>query len=75
MKESQNIIVQSSNNGISRIILNEPSTYNALSLDTLKPSMQDKINGGFNKSWEKAIEINDIAHKGYKILKKSQRDP
>ena len=28
----------------------------SISLDTLKPNMQDKINGGFNKSWEKAIE-------------------
>jgi len=28
----------------------------SISLDTLQPSMQDKINGGFNKSWEKAIE-------------------
>ncbi len=36
MKESSKIIVQSSNNGISRIKLNEPSTYNALSLNTLK---------------------------------------
>ena len=36
MKESSNITVQSSNNGISRIKLNEPSTYNALSLNTLK---------------------------------------
>ena len=36
MKESSNIIVKSSNNGISRIKLNEPSTYNALSLNTLK---------------------------------------
>ena len=36
MKESSNIIVQSSNTGISRIKLNEPSTYNALSLNTLK---------------------------------------
>ena len=36
MKKSSNIIVQSSNNGISRIKLNEPSTYNALSLNTLK---------------------------------------
>ena len=36
MKKSSNIIVQSSNNGISRIQLNEPSTYNALSLNTLK---------------------------------------
>ena len=36
MKELSNIIVQTSNNGISRIKLNEPSTYNALSLNTLK---------------------------------------
>ena len=36
MKESSNIIVQPSNNGISRIKLNEPSTYNALSLNTLE---------------------------------------
>ena len=31
-----NIIVQQSNNGISRIKLNEPDTYNALSLSNLK---------------------------------------
>ena len=36
MKQESNIIAQSSNNGISRIKLNEPSTYNALSLNTLK---------------------------------------
>ena len=36
MKELSNIIVQSSNSGISRIKLNDPSTYNALSSDTLK---------------------------------------
>jgi len=36
MKESSNIIAQPSNNGISRIKLNEPSTYNALSLNTLE---------------------------------------
>ena len=36
MKELKNIVIQSSNNGISRIKLNEPSTYNALSLNTLK---------------------------------------
>ena len=36
MKESSNIIAQPSNNGISRIKLNEPSTYNALSLKTLE---------------------------------------
>ena len=36
MKESSNIIAQPSNNGISRFKLNEPSTYNALSLNTLE---------------------------------------
>ena len=28
----------------------------SISLDTLKPDVQDKINGGFSKSWEKAID-------------------
>ena len=28
----------------------------SISLDTLEPPMQDKINGGFNNSWEKAID-------------------
>ena len=36
MKQQSNIIVRSSNSGISRIILNQPSTYNALPLSTLK---------------------------------------
>ena len=36
MKQQSNIIVQPSNNGISRIKLNEPSTYNALSSKTLE---------------------------------------
>jgi len=36
VKHLSNIIVQESNSGISRIKLNEPSTYNALSLNTLK---------------------------------------
>ena len=36
MKQQSNIIVQTSNNGISRIKLNEPSTYNALSLNMLE---------------------------------------
>ena len=35
MEQQSNIIIQSSNNGISRVKLNEPSTYNALSLTTL----------------------------------------
>ena len=36
MTNMSNIIVESPANGISRIKLNEPSTYNALSLKTLK---------------------------------------
>ena len=36
MKNVPNIIIQPSNNGISRIKLNEPNTYNALSLNMLK---------------------------------------
>jgi len=35
MEQQSNIIIQPSNNGISRVKLNEPSTYNALSLATL----------------------------------------
>ena len=36
MKKLNNIILQFSNTGISRIKINEPSTYNALSLDNLR---------------------------------------
>ena len=36
MKKKSNINVISSANGISRVILNDPKTYNALSLETLK---------------------------------------
>ena len=35
MKQQSNIIVQPSNSGISRIKPNQPTTYNALSLNTL----------------------------------------
>ena len=36
MKNQSNIVIQTSSNGIARIKLNEPSTYNALSSGTLK---------------------------------------
>ena len=36
MKKFSNILVQESNKGISRIKLNEPESYNALSLNTIK---------------------------------------
>lgn len=36
----------------------------SISLDSLKPSVQDTINGGFNRSWQRAIEtvamVNEI---------------
>ena len=35
MDNLSNIVVQESNRGISRIKLNEPKTYNSLSLNTL----------------------------------------
>ena len=36
MNKSSNVVVKLSNTGITRIILNEPDTYNALSTNTLK---------------------------------------
>ena len=36
MKQNSYTSIQNSNNGISRIKLNDPSTYNSLSLDMLK---------------------------------------
>ena len=35
MKTFKNIILSKNNNGISRIILNDPKTYNSLSLSTI----------------------------------------
>ena len=40
MRTFSNVIVQESNSGISRIKINEPGTYNALSLSTLKSLIQ-----------------------------------
>jgi enoyl-CoA hydratase/carnithine racemase len=63
MKESFNIIVQSSNNGISRIKLNEPSTYNALSLNTLKSLI--KIFKIFNNDKKTKVIIIEGSGKGF----------
>ena len=41
MSKQSNIIVQPPKNGISRIKLNEPGTYNALSTNTLKSLIKD----------------------------------
>ena len=63
MKELSNIIIQSSNKGISRIKLNEPSTYNALSLNTLKSLI--KIFKTFNKDKKTKVIIIEGSGKGF----------
>jgi len=63
MKELSNIIIQSSNNGISRIKLNEPSTYNALSLNTLK--LLIKSFKSFNDDEKTKVIIIEGSGKGF----------
>jgi len=63
MKKHSNIIVQSSNNGISRIKLNEPSTYNALSLNTLKSLIECFKN--FNDDEKTKVIIIEGSGKGF----------
>ena len=63
MKQQSNIIVQSSNNGISRIKLNEPSTYNALSLNTLKSLIEYFKN--FNDDEKTKVIIIEGSGKGF----------
>tara|TARA_B100000029_G_C17594796_1_gene963710 strand:+ start:2915 stop:3700 length:786 start_codon:yes stop_codon:yes gene_type:complete len=63
MTKQTNIIIQTSNNGISRIKLNEPETYNALSLNTLKLL----INGfkSFNDDEKTKVIIIEGCGKGF----------
>ena len=63
MNQQSNIIVQSSNNGISRIKLNEPSTYNALSLNTLKSLIECFKN--FNNDEKTKVIIIEGSGKGF----------
>ena len=63
MKELANIITQSSNNGISRIKLNEPSTYNALSIKTLKSLI--KIFKRFNDEEKTKVIIIEGSGRGF----------
>ena len=63
MKQQSNIIIQSSNNGISRVKLNEPSTYNALSLDTLKSLIECFKN--FNDDEKTKVIIIEGTGKGF----------
>ena len=63
MNQQSNIIVQSSNNGISRIKLNEPSTYNALTLNTLKSLIECFKN--FNDDEKTKVIIIEGSGKGF----------
>ena len=63
MNQQSNIIVQSSNNSISRIKLNEPSTYNALSLNTLKSLIECFKN--FNDDEKTKVIIIEGSGKGF----------
>ena len=63
MKKQSNIIIQSSNNGISRVILNEPSTYNALSLNMLKSLIECFEN--FNNDEKTKVIIIEGSGKGF----------
>ena len=63
MNQQSNIIVQSSNNGISRIKLNEPNTYNALSLNTLKSLIECLKN--FNDDEKSKVIIIKGSGKGF----------
>jgi len=63
MKQQSNIIAQSSNNGVSRIKLNEPSTYNALSLNTLQSLIECFKN--FNDDEKTKVIIIEGSGKGF----------
>ena len=63
MEELSNIIIQSSNKGVSRIKLNEPSTYNALSLNTLKSLI--KIFKNLNDDEKTKVIIIEGSGKGF----------
>ena len=63
MSKLSSIIVKSSNSGISRIILNEPTTYNALSLNTLESLV--KSFRDFNKDEKTKVVIIEGSGKGF----------
>ena len=63
MKQQSNIIVQTSNNGISRIKLNEPNSYNALSLNTLESLIENFKN--FHEDEKTKVIIIEGSGKGF----------
>ena len=63
MINKSNIILQTSNNGISRIKLNEPNTYNSLSLNMLKSLIESFKN--FNDDDKTKVIIIEGSGKGF----------
>ena len=63
VKKIKNVLTKSSNNGISRIILDEPSTYNALSLITIKSLI--KCFQNFNNDKTTRVIIIEGRGKGF----------
>lgn len=63
MKQQSNITIQPSNNGVSRIKLNQPKTYNALSTDTLKLLIESFKS--FNEDENTKVVIIEGSGKGF----------
>ena len=63
MKKALNIVVEPSANGISRIKLNEPGSYNALSLNTLKSLI--KIFKSLNNENKTKVIVIEGSGKGF----------
>ena len=63
MKKQSNIVIQTSSNGIARIKLNEPSTYNALSSGTLKSLIKSFKN--FHRDEKTRVIIIEGAGNGF----------
>ena len=63
MKKLSNIYIQKQKNGISRIKLNEPSTYNALSSITLKSLIESFKN--LNNDKKTKVIIIEGTGKGF----------
>ena len=63
MKKYPNVIIQESNNGISRIKLNDPRTYNSLSLNTIKLLIKSFKN--FNDDNKTKVIIIEGTGKGF----------
>ena len=63
MTDQDSVIIKQSNRGISRITLNEPETYNALSLNTLKLLINNFIN--FNDDDKTKVIVIEGSGKGF----------